>query len=174
MENIELIFKNLQVEYLEPLLFQELKINRNSIIRSHFYDDFLQKNLEFKDIINLKEHFSHPGTGNIFLNGIDIGIRIGSVMVVISFDEVFGDVVLNFPTGNLENTDKTVNSEMFYKLIQQSMRICKNLNFEKIIIGYEPAEDEDMVICIVNKRGILWSQNYNLTKDLLPEFEKQS
>jgi len=39
MENIELIFENIQAKNLEKLLFEDLSIQKEKIKTSHFYDN---------------------------------------------------------------------------------------------------------------------------------------
>lgn len=154
MENIELIFQDIEVDDLERLLFQELLMQRNKIKRSHFYDNLNEKDLEFHDIASLEEYYSKSGTGNILLEEIEIGSTILSdAMVIISFDKQWGDVVINFSITDIQDASKCVDINRLEAIIKKIELIVKNINVKKVLLGYEPAEDEDMLIYSIDKNG---------------------
>jgi len=159
MENIELIFENIQAKNLEKLLFEDLSIQKEKIKTSHFYDNEEKKDLEFKDVVSLEEYFSRPGTGNIFLEEVDIGTIISNVIIVISFDEVYGDVVINFPSNEILNTEKRLERKKYEAVLKKILLIYKNIDMSKVLLGYEPAEDEDMLICRIDENGVYESNS---------------
>lgn len=151
MENIEIIFSNIKLKDLENLLFEKFELQEKTIIRSHFYDRTNKRDVNFKDVSNLKMYFSEPGTGNIFLEELDIGIVIQNVLIIISFDKEYGDVVLNFEENEAYYKERLDN---YKNIIETFIDVYKNIEVEKIALGYEPAEDDDMRILTLDAGGI--------------------
>ena len=154
MENMELIFENMQAKNLEKLLFGDLSIQKEKVKTSHFYNNEEKKDLELKDVVSLEEYFSQQGTGNIFLEEIDIGVIISSVMIVISFDEIYGDVVINFPSDEVLNTENKFERKKYEAVFSKISKIYERFDMSRVLFGYEPADDEDMLICRIDKNGI--------------------
>lgn len=158
MENIELIFKNIQIDNLEKILFEELKMLIAHVKESHFYDSLQEKDLKLQDVPSLKKYFSHSGTGNILLQELDIGVKVSNVIIVISFDEIYGDLVVNFPCNELI-IDKKEAVNKYNLILNKALSIYKKLNLKKVIFGYEPAEDDDMIVFRIDKTGAYQSYN---------------
>ena len=147
MENLEVIFKNIEVSEID-LLLEQLKFDTDNIRRSHFYKE--GKDIGYSELDNLEKYFSTPGTGNLFVKYLDIGIKIPDVMLILSFDKKYGDITLNFPEENIlfEETAKAEKE----KIIKNKMRkILELIEMTSIIFGYEPAEDTDMLIFELEK-----------------------
>jgi len=152
MENLEIIFENIKVCDLNKLLYNYLLLDLKNIRNSHFYDEEHDKDLTIEEIENLENYFSIPAIGNINVDRINLGIDVLDIMIIISFDKIYGDVVINFPTKHFQsNTSKSddSNCKILYSKLET---IYQEIELERIILGYEPAYDDDMrLYCLDNK-----------------------
>lgn len=158
MNNLEIIFESVKLKELDAILFKELKFDRGKVISSHFYDEIEKRDVELETISSLEAFYNSPGTGNIYMNEVDIGICLHKVMTIISFDEVVGDIVLNFEESELFQENMVINNNCVC-LIKRLQSIINLYDFGGIIIGYESASDEDMQLVTLNKQGIKISEN---------------
>ncbi len=158
MNNLEIIFENIKRHELDSLIFKELRFDKQKIISSHFYDEIEERDIEFEMISSLGEFYAIPGTGNIYMSEVDIGICIHNVMIVISFDEVFGDIVLNFKENELFKENMVINQDCVF-IIKKLQSIIKMYDIGSIIVGYEPSSDEDMQLVSYTKQGIKISED---------------
>lgn len=78
MNNLEIIFENIKRHELNSIIFKELCFDKQKIISSHFYDQKEDRDIEFEMISSLEEFFAIPGTGNLFISEVDMGISIHS------------------------------------------------------------------------------------------------
>lgn len=113
---------------------------------SHFYDPNLQRDIEFSEVKNIKELLSPKGTGHVVLEQLPLGISLKNVVIVFSFDEEYGDIVFNFPESELFVADKDEVKLRFTKLVDYLMNLKMKYDISKVIIGYEPAYDEDTML----------------------------
>jgi len=160
LENIEIIFTNISNEYIDLIIFEELNLTDDKVISSHFFDTIEQKDIELSDVSSLKEYYSTPNTGNIFVQELFIGDEISNVMLVLSFDGKEGDVVLNFEEKEcITSSDKLKLKieKVFVKLIE----IFNRYEIETIRVGYEPASDDDMLLLLINRDGIKVYNDHN-------------
>ncbi|AMA72258.1 hypothetical protein P4S93_17585 [Aneurinibacillus thermoaerophilus] len=146
MENLEIVLLDFKKEELETLIHEELKLSTLNIKSSHFYDLNLGKDIEFSQVKNMKEVLSPTGTGNIVLEQLQLGITLKNVVIVFSFDEEYGDIVFNFPESEIFVDDKSEVKSRFKKLVNYLMNLKIKYNISKVIIGYEPAYDEDTML----------------------------
>lgn len=154
MENVELIFQGIHIDDLEKLIFQELSIQPDKIKSSHFYDNLNKKDLEFNNIVSLREYYLNPGTGNILLEELKIGNMILSdVIIIISFNKQWGDVVINFSATEVENDCNCIDKNKLSEMIKKIKIVYRKISFKKILLGYEPGYDEDMLIYSIDKYG---------------------
>lgn len=79
-------------------------------------------------------------------------------MTVISFDEMFGDIVLNFREDELFQENMVINQDCVF-LIKKLQSIVNMYDIGSIIVGYEPASDEDMQFVSFTKQGIRISED---------------
>lgn len=152
MENLEIIFENIKVHDLNKLLYNYLLLDLKNVRNSHFYDEKLDKDLTIEEIENLENYFSISGTGNINVDRINLGIDIMDCMIIISFDQVYGDVVINFPAKQfLSSTSKL--EDCICKILYSKLEtIYQEVEIESIIVGYEPADNDDMRIYCLDKK----------------------
>lgn len=153
MNNLEIIFENIKRHELDALIFKELRFDKQKVISSHFYDEVEERDIEFEMISSLGEFYAIPGTGNVYVSEVDFGICIHNVMTVISFDEVFGDIVLNFSENELFKDNMVINQDSVF-LIKKLESIINTYDIGSIIVGYEPASDEDMQLFSYTKKSI--------------------
>lgn len=158
MNNLEIIFENIKRHELNSIIFKELCFDKQKIISSHFYDKKKNRDIEFEMISSLEEFFAIPGTGNLFISEVDMGISIHKVMTVISFDEMYGDIVLNFREDELFQENMVINQDCVF-LIKKLQSIVNMYDIGSIIVGYEPASDEDMQFVSFTKQGIRISED---------------
>ncbi|BBW96534.1 hypothetical protein ACPVTF_07640 [Geobacillus icigianus] len=146
MENLEIILSDFKKEKLETLIYDELKLTKLNIQSSHFYDSNLQRDIQFSEVKNIKELLSPQGTGNVVLEQLQLGISLKNVVIVFSFDEEYGDIVFNFPESEIFVDDKNEVKLKFAKLVDYLMNLKIKYAISKVIIGYEPAYDEDTML----------------------------
>ncbi len=146
MRCIEIILEETEKKYLDEMIREVLKFNAEDIISSHFFDEERNKNIEFQDIENFNDFFGAAGTGNFFLKKTVIGIELEEVLIIISCDEKFADITINFGE---EQFEKDKNLELKNKIRKLFLKLCeiqKKYCIRVISVGYEPAADDDMKI----------------------------
>lgn len=146
MENLEVVLNNFKKADLNNFIYKELDLPSLKITSSHFYNNVLDKDISFLEVGNLEEILSPTGTGNILLKEIELGIPLKEVMIVLSFDSLTGDIVLNFPADSLILESRSDNIQRVKKLVNYLIEIKKTYNLPGVIFGYEPAEDEDTML----------------------------
>ncbi|PDZ70988.1 hypothetical protein, partial [Bacillus pseudomycoides] len=132
------------------LIYGELKLSTLKLKSSHFYNNISEKDLDFSQVKNIKEILSPKGTGNIFLEELKLGISLKNVVIAFSFDEQYGDIVFNFPENEILKDERNDNKLRLKKLVHFLVDLKKNYDIPKIIIGYEPATDEDTLLIEIN------------------------
>lgn len=146
MEHLEIILKDIKLEQLEKVFYEHIIFDKSDIISSHF---FVQgKDVEYQNIKSLKEYFKIPGTCNIYLKKAKIGIVLKNVLIIIACDGNCADVTINVSREDfkLYHNQKS-ELQLLLKLL---VEISEDNEAKKIVLGYEPAEDEDMKILEVN------------------------
>ncbi|PFW89943.1 hypothetical protein [Bacillus pseudomycoides] len=150
MENLEIILTDFNKRKIDKLIYGELKLSTLKLKRSHFYNNISEKDLDFSQVKNIKEILSPKGTGNIFLEELKLGISLKNVVIAFSFDEQYGDIVFNFPENEILKDERNDNKLRLKKLVHFLVDLKKNYDIPKIIIGYEPATDEDTLLIEIN------------------------
>lgn len=146
MDYIEIILKDIKKDYLSEIIREFIHFEIEDIISSHFFDKKHNKDIEYQDINNIKDCLCDSGTGNLFLEKVEMGIELEKVLIVISYDEEMADITINF-CENQFMSDKNFNlSESIEKLLQTLLEIQKKYSINNIVVGYEPATDDDMMI----------------------------
>ena len=151
MESLEIILIDFNKNNLDRFIKNDLNIQLDHIKSSHFYDNRSENDIEFQQIESLEEILSPKGTGIILFSELNLGHTFNDVMIVFSFDEEFGDIVMNFPEEELfsgENSETTLNAQ---KLIEYILDIKNKYAIEKVRIGYEPAMDDDTCLVEIDK-----------------------
>jgi len=86
------------------------------------------------------------GTGNIVLEKLDLGIEINDVVIILSFDEVLGDIVINFPESEVLSNEYEEIQRKLLDIITYTMNLKEKYNIPKVIFGYEPATSPDSML----------------------------
>ncbi len=140
MEDLELIFGYIRVSDIEGI-FNWMSFNKKNIESSHFFINGEDK--EYQDISSFSDYFKNQGTCNILIKELDLGVVVKKSIIVISFDEVYGDLTLNFSEDDWGTDEKTSDEKV--RLLSEKLDLVKqNIHYTSILFGYEPAEDEDM------------------------------
>ncbi|MBN6890100.1 maltose-binding protein MalE [Cytobacillus horneckiae] len=150
MENIEIILTDFNKREIDKLIYNELKLSTLKLRTSHFYDNISEKDLDFFQVNSIEKILSPKGTGNILLEELQLGISLKNVLIVFSFDEQYGDIVFNFPENEILKEERNDNKERLKKLVLFLADLKRNYDIPKIIIGYEPATDEDTLLIEIN------------------------
>lgn len=151
MESLEIILIDFNKNSLDRFIKNDLNIQVDRIKSSHFYNNRSERDIEFQQIESLEEILSPKGTGNILLSQLNLAHTFNDVMIVFSFDEESGDIVINFPEEELfsgENSEATLKAQ---KLMEYVLDIMKKYDVEKVRIGYEPSMDDDTCLVEIDK-----------------------
>ncbi|WP_257129083.1 hypothetical protein [Bacillus pseudomycoides] len=106
--------------------------------------------MDFSEVKNIEEILSPKGTGNIFLEELKLGILLKNIVMVLSFDEQYGDIVFNFPENEVFKDEKNDNKLRWKQLVHFLIDFKKSYDIPKVLIGYEPATDEDTLLIEIN------------------------
>jgi len=151
VESLEIILIDFNKNSLDRFIKNDLNIQVDRIKSSHFYNNRSERDIEFQQIESLEEILSPKGTGNILLSQLNLAHTFNDVMIVFSFDEESGDIVINFPEEELfsgENSEATLKAQ---KLMEYVLDIMKKYDVEKVRIGYEPSMDDDTCLVEIDK-----------------------
>lgn len=151
---IEIVLKNVKKYYLDQIIGGYIKYNMSDIISSYFYDKKKQKDIAYSDIESLETYFNESGTCNIYLKKIHIGMELYEVLILVGYDGEKGDITLNFLEEQFRQMEKSKLKSNFYKVIQNLVELCKCYEIDEIILGYEPAEDDDMKMMEIRQEQI--------------------
>lgn len=137
MENIEIIFKDIYASDIKKI-FKWFLFKEENIKSSHFFED--GKDITYQELSNIEAYFNKVNTGQILIENIDIGTKIDEAIIIISFDNNKGDLTINF-----EETENFVN-DFSEDILLKINEIKFIIHYSNIIFGYEPSEDEDMLV----------------------------
>ncbi|MFJ2046071.1 hypothetical protein ACIOBL_20920 [Paenibacillus taichungensis] len=151
MQSLEIILIDFNKNNLDRFIKNDLNIQVDQVKSSHFYDNRSEKDIEFQQIESLEEILSPKGTGNILLSQLNLGHTYNDVMIVFSFDEEYGDIVINFLEEELFSGEKPETMLKAQKLIEYILNIKNKYSIEKVRIGYEPAMDDDTCLVEIDK-----------------------
>ena len=161
MNNLEIIIEDVKSDDLDRIIFEEFSFDKQKIISSHFYDEFNKHDIEFGMLPSLEKFYSIPGTGNVYMREVELGICIHNVMTIISFDKVLGDIVINFEESEIIKDSVTEQDCVLF--IKKPQSVFAKYDIGSIIIGYEPASDNDMQLITFTKQGVnIYEENFLL------------
>lgn len=146
MQCIEIILEDVKKKYLDEIIRDVLKPNNEDVISSHFFDKKSDKDIEYQNIGSFNNFFEIEGTGNLFLKAIEIGIEIEKALIVISCDKKRADITINFDEEQFEKMHHSEINTKLKKLFLKLGEIQKKYLISAILVGYEPASDDDMRI----------------------------
>lgn len=142
MEHLKDLLNNIE-NILEWMNFKE-----NQIETSHFFIDNEDK--EYSDIDSFINFFSNTNTGNMLIKDLDIGLAIKKALIILSFDDVYGDITISFTENDWEGSE--VSTKEISRLILDRLNDIKNnITYTSILFGYEPADHEYMTLFNVHK-----------------------
>ncbi|GIO41757.1 hypothetical protein [Paenibacillus apis] len=154
MDNLEIILEDFRKDMLNKLVFEELKISSLEAKSSHFFDKNSGDDIEFYQVKNLKEILSPLGTGNVFLNQVEIGCSINNVLIIFSFDKDVGDITFNFSERELLGGEGTEIKLKAKKIVETLLVLKDKYDIPKIRIGFEPASDDDSCLLVICQEAI--------------------
>ena len=146
MEYIEIMLQDVNKNDIDLIIRQELKITKDIVVSSHFFDKSQQKDKEYSEIDSLVNYFSIPNTGNIYTKEITLGEKLYHVMVVMSFDEDFGDITLNFNEYDICNCDNNDLKLKLTKVVNELIEMQQKYHIKNIMLGYESVFDNENII----------------------------
>lgn len=143
MNYLEIAFKDVKKGYLKTIMETHIEFNLSNIIGSHFFDKTNNKNIEYQNIQDIEKHFQNQGIGHVLLKKVFIGTELKDVMLLISCNENLSDLTIHFRESQFDNCDIGKLNVKVKKLFLKLLDIQKECEVPEIIVGYEPAEDED-------------------------------
>lgn len=152
VENLEIILSDFNMRELNKLVYEELKLSTRKIKSSHFFDNISEKDLDFSQVKNIEEILSPKGTGNILIEELQLGIPLKNVVIVFSFDDQDGDIVFNFPENEILKDGADDIKLRLKKIVLFLVYLKKSYDIPKVIVGYEPATDEDTKLLEINHK----------------------
>jgi len=150
VENLEIILTNFNKDEIDNFILEELNLSKVNIKSSHFYDNYSGQDIEFCQIKSVIEMLSPVGTGNLVIEQLEFGITMKNIVIVFSFDERLGNIVLNFPDNNIFVGDKNIAQFHSRCLLKHLINLKKKYSIPNIRFGYEPASDDDMCLISIN------------------------
>lgn len=154
MEYLEILLQDVSKQHIDLIVRQELKITNDSVISSHFFDKIQKIDMEYGAINSLVGYFSSPNTGNVFLEEVELGEKLPNTMIVMSFDEDYGDITLNFSEDEISNCDTDTLSAKIKRIVDKLIEIKKKYDIKNIRLGYESViDDENVVLKISSERA---------------------
>ena len=86
-----------------------------------------------------ENYYKNNGTGNIFVRELFLGSKIYNVLIVISFDEEFGDIVLNFeeelkkfhPSLEIEDAEEAIYNQDLTDMADVLVKMMKEIKEEE-------------------------------------------
>lgn len=150
MENIEIILVDVKKDRLDKFVSDRL-ITESAVIKSsHFFNMKLEEDLELHEIDSISSVLSPKGTGNIVFNKLELAMNLHNVVTIFSFDEIYGDVEFSFTEDQFICSDSSSLREQVEALIEYLSILKKEYKIPVIRVGFEPASDDDMLICQLN------------------------
>lgn len=154
MENLEIILEDFRKDELDKLVFEELKITSSEVKSSHFFDKNNEEDIEFHQIKSFQEILFPIGTGNVFLNQIEIGCSLNNVMTIFSFDEYVGEITFNFSERELFVGERTEIKLKAKRIVESLLVLKEKYDIPKIRIGFEPASDDESCLVVIGQEAV--------------------
>lgn len=180
MNYIEIVLEDVEKNKLDKIIEEMIKFRICDIISSHFYDKKYNKDLTFHNIKSFQDYFNNPGTCMLFLEKIEFGITLKEVLITISCDRVLGDITFNFSEEQFYNCKIAELKNGLQMLLKMLHKIQKTYPIGRILIGYEPASDNDMKMIEYSQdniqifnQGIFQSSFAQLLYNALKHFQNQ-
>ena len=151
MEYLEILLRDVNKKNIDLLISKELNITNDSIISSHFFDKSKNIDKEYDEINSLFEYFDSPNTGNVYVKELILGEILTKVMVVMSFDEILGNITLSFDEEDFCSCSINDLAFKIKKILNKLHELQKKYDITKIQIGYESViHDDNVILCFTD------------------------
>lgn len=161
MDYIEIVMKNIVKKDVENLIFNCLHLEEKDIIRSHFFDQNKKKDLIYQEITSFSEHILTVGTCYFYLKKLRVGCSLKNVMLLLAIEKKYCDLTIQVLASEFEVYSIQECQKKCRQLCLELERIYSLNTMEEIIIGYEPAEDDDMKLISFSENGLrVFNENY--------------
>ena len=154
MDNFEIIFKNFLKKNLNTFINDELLKYKKMIRNSHFFDNKKNKDLTVEEVSDFANVLDSKSTGFISFSKLKMGVFLNSVVVVFSFDELNGDIVINLKKDSIFEGEKAEIISRCEKILKKVLELKNKYSIPVILIGLEPAEDEDTCLLKIDTGDI--------------------
>ncbi len=84
---MEIILKNVKKSYLDQIVGRYIRLEKEDIISSYFFDKENDKNITYDEIKSLESYFHVCGTCTLYLKKLQVDIELKDVLIIISSDE---------------------------------------------------------------------------------------
>lgn len=153
---LEIIFELTDHKKLWSFFNNVVTFGSDEVIGSHFYDDANDCDLEYGDIDDFCSFtLANSIESSLFLCSADCGIKLKKAVILIAHD-LHGAVI----SLSIEKDYFDPSIEECFVLIRHLLRSISSGIVDNVIIGYDPAEDEDMQIITLQKE-----KEYNIYKE---------
>lgn len=146
MENLEIILLDFDKDIVDNFFYNELKLLNAEFKSSHFYDASNKLDLTFSQVESIQKILTPSGTASMTIKEIDLGINLFDIVILLSFDEMQGEITFNVAESEVFKSTIEESKINFKKMVTYLGKLKNQFNIPKIIIGYEPALDDDMKI----------------------------
>lgn len=143
MDNFEIILKDFPKKNLDKFVDEELLKYKKMIRYSNFFDNKSNTNLTIEKILSLSGILDPIGSGIISFSALKFGVFLGSAVIMFSFDELVGDIEINFEEDSVFVGEKIEVVNRCEKIIKKALELKKKYSVPVVLMGFEPAEDED-------------------------------
>lgn len=156
MNNLEIILKDFPKKNLDQFVNLEILKHEKMIVSSNFYDNTNKKDVTIKEISSLSKILSSIGCGSISFSDFKFGIPLGSTVITFSFDINAGDIDINFEVNSVfVDTNKELEVvNKCKKIIETALDFRKKYFIPIILIGLEPADNEDTCLLRLDRDDI--------------------
>ena len=161
MTYMEIILTQVRKTDLDRIVGGYITFDKSDIISSYFLrrspiqDKQSVAEMAYSDIESLNGYFQDARTCNIFLKKLLIGMEMKDVFIWIGCDGEDCDIELSFLEEQFHSMQNSELKRNLQKLIQRLMKFYDNFQIGDIILGYEPAQDEDMKVLEIKKGQVM-------------------
>ncbi len=157
---LEIIFKLTAHEKLRSFFDNVVIFENNEVIDSHFYDDSRDCDLEYGDIDDFCSFtLANSSESSLFLSSSDCGIRFRKASILIAHDSREVEISLTAEKGDFNSGVDDCRALVIHLLESISSGIV-----DSVIVGYDPAQDDDMQIITLYKNE---KYNADMVADIL-------
>lgn len=158
MSYLEIILKNIKIKQMEEVFCNNFKFNTEDVISSHFFDSAENRDLEYQNVKSLKEYFQVPGSCNVYLKRVTVGMELENALILVACDKDYGEITITIEENQFEQyCNRRGKLQM---LMEKLVGNCQRDMVDTIILGYEPAEDQDMKMLEISQNHIkMYNEN---------------